>query len=433
MARFTLVMIVMAALVLPLWAGGQNEAAASSKPVLLKWWTAATPTQQAAIESMAKKFQQKFPNATVEVTVINQWADQWRKMLTAVAANEPPTGSRMKDYQVMDLARRGALLNVKDRYAKDKKEMQADDYFDSLVKAYEYKGGLYGLPWHVYFYLTYYNNMLLKNAGLSGPPDTWEQVIEYGKKVTNKDKNIWGTMMMTYAGNDAYMAKCAEMFARGFSATPKTDPWNLDTDPPRFNLSSDSMKASLQLWIDMMYKYQVSLPMEMSKLADPAGNNLVAIWFNSPIGASGLRSKAKVDFDLAVLPKAKNRATIVEQNGWAIFGNTGNDRMAWELAKWATGPEMDYLWSTDGVYLPKRKTEWGKAPFATDKDYKVARQMLEHPDAIYHTVYTADWFRVMMELAGSLEQIYYQKKPVDAGLVEAQKKVEAVLKELGYK
>jgi ABC-type glycerol-3-phosphate transport system substrate-binding protein len=354
-------------------------------------------------------------------------------MLTAVAANEPPTGSRMKDYQVMDLARRGALLNVKDRYAKDKKEMMADDYFDGLVKAYEYKGGLYGLPWHVYFYLTYYNKTLLGSAGISGPPDTWEQVIEYGKKVTNKEKNIYGTQMMSYAGNDAFMGKIAEMWARQQSASPKTDPWNLDSDPPRFNLTSDSMKASTQLWLDMMFKHQMALPPEMSKLANRIENNLIAVWFDSPIGASGLRGRGKVDFDLAVLPKAKNRATVVEQNGWAIFGNTGNDRMAWELAKWATGPEMDYEWSTDGVYLPKRKTDWTKEPFATHKDYKVARSMLEHPDAIFHTVYTNDWFRVMMDFASVMEEIYFQKKTLDQGLMDAQKKVEATLKELGYK
>jgi len=32
-----------------------------------------------------------------------------------------------------------------------------------------------------------------------------------------------------------------------------------------------------------------------------------------------------------------------------------------------------------------------------------------------------------------LEEIYYQKKTVDQGLADAQKKVEATLKELGYK
>jgi ABC-type glycerol-3-phosphate transport system substrate-binding protein len=350
-------------------------------------------------------------------------------MLTAVAAGEPPNGARMKDYMVTDLARRNAMLDVTDWYARDRAEMEADDYFESLLGPFKLEGRLYGLPWHVYYYIMYYNKALMTAAGVSKAPDTWEEVIAASEKITDRDNNIYGTQMMTYSGGDAFMTKVTEMWARQHSDTPQTDPWDVD-DPMEFNLTSPSMKAGLNLWLDMMYERQVALPPELSTLQNRTEGGLIAFWFSSAIGASEMRKRGAVEFDVKLLPKAKHRTSIVEVNGWGIFANTGSDEMTWELAKWATGPEVDEAWSTDGVYLPVRKTAWNKAPFNSDHDYIVAREQLEHPDTVFHSTYTKDWYRVMGESSAQLEEIYYRRKTVDQGLKDAQEKVEAVMKEL---
>ena len=128
------------------YAGGDVEAGAA--PVTLTWWSGGSTAQQDIIKAKAKRFEELNTGAKVEVTFINGWTNIWRKIITAIAAGEPPNGTRVKDYMVTDLARRDALLNCAEYYKRDREAMQADEYFNSLLKPYWVEGGLYGLPWH---------------------------------------------------------------------------------------------------------------------------------------------------------------------------------------------------------------------------------------------------------------------------------------------
>jgi len=54
------------------------------------------------------------------------------------------------------------------------------------LAAVSYKGGIYGLPKFWSFRLFYWNKKMFKDAGLdpNRPPTTWDEVLEYGKKLT---------------------------------------------------------------------------------------------------------------------------------------------------------------------------------------------------------------------------------------------------------
>lgn len=394
----------------------------------LQWWTDATVSQARLLRELVDKFEAEHPGVEVEITVINGWDELWRKILTAVAAGTPPNIVRVKDFMAKDLAARGALLNIRPYYERDRDALDVDPYYESLLRPYQIDGGLYALPWHVYYYTMFYNVDLFENAGLEGPPDTWDDVVVYAQKLTDKQRNIYGTQMMTYSGNDAFMAKTAEMWARSFSDEPLSDPWDVNAEIPKFNLTSPSMKAGIQVWLDMMYEYEVALPPQLSQMPQRIQNGMIGFWFNSPIGASELRDATDLNFRLALLPRAKHRATVVEQNAIVAFANTGNDDLTWELLKFAGGTEVNLAWSLDGVYLPLRQKYWDQPPFNEDPDYLVAREQLAHPDAVFHNAYTHDWLRVMTTLSEELERIYYRNKTVDQGLNDAQRRIDELMR-----
>ena len=398
--------------------------------VTLKWWSSATVTQQEVLKEAIKKFEETHPGVKVELTVINGWTDLWRKMVTAVAAGEPPNVARVKDFMVQDLAQRGALLDVSSYYEKDKAGVEADDYFEKLLQPFWIDGGLYAFPWHVYYYVMYYNKDLLEKAGYTDPPETWEELIEMSKKIANPDKNVYGTQMMTYSGNDAFMAKVTEMWARQQSDNPQSDPWDVNAEIPVFNLTSDSMKKGLQMWLDMIYEEKIALPPELSTMPQRTQNGLIAFWFSSAIGASELNRATQLNFDLALMPKAKSHTSIVEVNAFVPFANTGDDDLTWELLKFATGPEVDLMWSKDGVYLPVRQTYWEQEPFNSNPYYLLARKQLEHSDTVFHSNYTRDWLSVMTSISEELEKIYYKQISIDEGLAAAQEKVDKLMKEM---
>ena len=55
-----------------------------------------------------------------------------------------------------------------------------------MVSAMKVDGDYWGLPTAVRSLALFYNNDLLKEAGLSGPPETLDEMVELRKK-TNKN------------------------------------------------------------------------------------------------------------------------------------------------------------------------------------------------------------------------------------------------------
>lgn len=50
-----------------------------------------------------------------------------------------------------------------------------------------YKNKLYGLPFYADIMIFIYNEEMVKKAGISGPPKTWDELIEQCKVMKQKD------------------------------------------------------------------------------------------------------------------------------------------------------------------------------------------------------------------------------------------------------
>lgn len=65
----------------------------------------------------------------------------------------------------------------------------------------EFDGDVYGLPAFSDVWITLYNKQIFDDAGVPYPDPanwTWDKYIETAKKLTNKDKGIYGSLMLDY-------------------------------------------------------------------------------------------------------------------------------------------------------------------------------------------------------------------------------------------
>lgn len=90
-------------------------------------------------------------------------------------------------------------------------DLDLKDFFPVWLSAFTVNNELIGLPFDSYSGLLYYNKKLLKAAGFSGPPTTWDELLnKYDPKLTNASKNEYGYALQSARGE----TQTADSFTR---------------------------------------------------------------------------------------------------------------------------------------------------------------------------------------------------------------------------
>ena len=73
-------------------------------------------------------------------------------------------------------------------------EIQAENepMFDSLIKVVTFEDKQWAVPYYPSATVLFYRKDMLEQAGLSGPPETWDQFKEYAAALTNPAEGVYG-------------------------------------------------------------------------------------------------------------------------------------------------------------------------------------------------------------------------------------------------
>ncbi|WP_163267656.1 ABC transporter substrate-binding protein [Chelativorans alearense] len=123
-------------------------------------------------------------------------------------------------------------------------DLDLEDFFPLVLDAFGSWGGtLYGLPFDNYSGLLFYNQCMLEEAGLDGPPETWGELKdEYGPALTKDGKYAFALQ------SKRNETQSADSFARvlwPFGGSFLDDEF-------RSNLMSEESQAGLQFRQDLM-------------------------------------------------------------------------------------------------------------------------------------------------------------------------------------
>jgi multiple sugar transport system substrate-binding protein len=177
--------IVALLLLLPLlaFAVGQKEEQATVR----FWYHFDNP--EMAVTPLVTKFQSEYPNIKVTPEKI-AWDVYNQKLLTAVAAGNPPDVSQIKLWWQPQLVEMGALLNL-DKYIAE--WPARTDVFDKIWNLTRYTDGKqYLMPLQMVILYMYYRADMLQEVGLK-PAKTRDEFLQLAKKLT-RDTNGDGTI-----------------------------------------------------------------------------------------------------------------------------------------------------------------------------------------------------------------------------------------------
>ena len=231
----------------------------AKEPVTLKVWHAYGGPGAKAAELIIERFEEENPDIKIKFTIVPNWTELRKKVLVSYSGGvAPDVLSRVKDYWVPEFVHRGMLLDITD-YAT--KEVLGQTYFP-FVSAASVGDRLYGLPIHIYWHALFYNPDLLWEAGIGRPPDIWEELREFGAKLTRPEKNQWGFILYNVYRTDPVMVSetCEAWVTQNNSQI-----WNGDASDPKYDLTAPKVVETLQYLVDSIYEYEAFAPPQMSK------------------------------------------------------------------------------------------------------------------------------------------------------------------------
>ena len=111
---------------------------------------------------------------------------------TQIIAGTPPDIVEMQGALWLEYAAAGGLVDLTPYLAKDPEVRRRFDA--NYLGGWTYEGKNYMLPFYINKTLLFYNKTMFKEAGLTGPPQTFDQLIEDATKMSKGDKTGFVTL-----------------------------------------------------------------------------------------------------------------------------------------------------------------------------------------------------------------------------------------------
>src|SRR6056297_90764 len=173
-----------------LMAGGQQEEATDEETdgkTKIVYWQYFYETKKETVDTLIERFEEENPN----VEVVHQtfpYENYNTKVASAVPAGEGPNVINLY-YGWMPVYLGSEYLQPLPEEYFDTAEIE-DEFFD-MISAVKKDGSYYALPTAVRSLALFYNKGLFEEAGLdpNAPPQTLDELVEYGKKLTKRDDN----------------------------------------------------------------------------------------------------------------------------------------------------------------------------------------------------------------------------------------------------
>jgi multiple sugar transport system substrate-binding protein len=329
--------------------GGGADAGKSAKPVKLIWAIYDDPPYLEAQKEGAKRYTERHPSVSFEFSAFTDNA----KLITEWLAGAGSHVAMNYGTPLIESGRQGLVISL-DKYLKTSaREVQLDDFVSFQLEATQWPSvGRFGLPMYINAYTLFYNKSLFQKKGITPPDNAWDwaKYADGLARVTDKDQGVWGGVIVnTQLGMTKVHQNGADII------DPKDD--------TKCTAGSPGVLEALQWIHDRLWKVGgwgqagvVAAGGFKNTLGMLAGGKLATIETGS--GSLGTMAKgfpeAQNDWDIAPLPKGKQRAARASIDSWTVAKVTPDPDAAWDFMKYLQGTEWIDLLATLGGAQPAR-------------------------------------------------------------------------------
>ncbi|HAE03970.1 MAG TPA: ABC transporter substrate-binding protein [Rhodospirillaceae bacterium] len=382
------------------------------------------------IQALTDEYAAANPDVKIDAVYAGSYQDTITKTLTAAKGGTPPQLSVILAVDMFSLIEEDAIIPFDGLAKTDEDKAWLTSFYPAFMANSMTGGKTYGIPFQRSTPVLYWNKEAFKDAGLdpNTPPATWEEMVEFGKKLTKTDSNgnvtQWGVRIPS-SGFPYWLFQ---------GLTTQNDVILANDAGNKTNFDDPKVAEALQFLVDLSVKHKVMQPgiVEWGSTPKAFFEGQAAMIWTTTGNLTNVRDNAPFDFGVAMLPANKRRGAPTGGGNFYIFKDSTDEQKAasFDFIKWITAPEQAAKWTIATGYVAPRADTWETPAM---KDYVagfpqalVARDQLEYAVAelaTYQNQRITTIFNDALEAA-----ITGTKTPADA-LKEAQAQAEAILKD----
>ncbi len=302
------------------------------------------------IDQYAADFNKENPELNVTPVYSGTYQETIVKVLTAHKAGKPPTAAILLSTDTFTLADEDAIVPIDNFVKTDADRAWMKSFFPAFMLNGQFANKTWGVPFQRSTVVMYWNKDLFKEAGLdpNTPPKNWAETISMGQKLTKKD----ATGNVTQWGIQVPSSGFPYWLFQGFST--QNDGILANAEGNQVKYDDPNVVAALQYWVDLSKKYGIhpSGVVEWGTTPRDFMEKKVAMIWTTTGNLTNIRSNAKFDFGVAMLPEGKRRGSPTGGGNFFIFKKAAGPEQegAYKFAKWLTQPERAAQWSIDTGY-----------------------------------------------------------------------------------
>jgi multiple sugar transport system substrate-binding protein len=302
------------------------------------------------MKKMASAFHKEHPNITIKFE--NAPAETAGQVLsTRIAGHNAPDVAYVNASDTSDYAARGALVDL-DSYMSRSDVVKADDYVEGFKTFVTWDDKMWGLPFDGETTGLFYRTDLFEQAGIDGPPKTWDAFEEAAEKLTDTANGKYGYEM--FASESAYYFY-PWLYQAGGDA--------LTEDGKDIAFDSDEGKEAAEFYVNLAkysppdYFNSNSYDGRVAFAQGDVAMYMAGAWFAGTLADEF----PDIDGKWAAAPLPDGSAgckTTIAGDSLIMFSQTKVSDAAWLWMEFLSKPEnlADWTYKTEGTLLPPTKS-----------------------------------------------------------------------------
>ena len=317
------------------------------------FWDRQTTDRAALMREIIDDFNAQGRTLPIKVEHAGGYTEIFRKVTASIRARKLPALAVAYESMTIEYIPTGAVAQLDDFIHDPEAGISAEDLEDFFPAVLEtntfpdYEGRMYSFPLAKSVLMLYFNKAVLAEAGLEGPPRTWDEFLDQSRQIKARTGKFAHAVSVDCSTiNGMILSMGGEVYRDG----------EILYDRPEsilvFELFETMAREKLL--------YQVTPGSYDDQVALSRGEVAFTLRTSSGRSNVGMAMEGKMEqWGMAMIPQADptRPVTVLFGPNISIFNTTPDQKhAAWEFVKFFTSKETTVRWALGTGYLPVRRS-----------------------------------------------------------------------------